>query len=798
MKFTLAWLKRHLDTNATVDDIANALTDVGLELNFIINPADRLRDFTIGKVINVSKHPNADRLKVCQVQTDDGMKQIICGAPNARADINVVVAKPGTYIPGIDTTINVGKIRGVESFGMMCSEREMEISDEHDGIIELPSGKIGEQYIDWLERNNPSQLDPVFDIEITPNRPDALGVRGIARDLAARGMGTLIPLHYPEITGTFVSPISVHIDANTMDGCPLFTGRVIQGVKNQASPEWLQNKLKAIGLRPISALVDITNFFTMDAARPLHVFDADKISGNLRIHRAAGGEKIEALDDKEYQLNSGAMIISDASGPQSIAGIIGGRATGVSDQTKTVFLESAYWNAVEIALTGRTLKINSDARYRFERGVDPAFTIPGLEIATSMILKICGGKASNTVIEGAVPQHTRSFKFDTERVKSVVGMVIPETKQRQILTSLGFQLDGGTAHAPSWRPDIQAEVDLVEEIARIESLTKVKAAPLKRLSEGLSKPVMLPHQRREIVARRTCASLGYTECLTYSFIDKASASLFCKSNDLIEIENPISSEMSHMRPSLLPGLLLAASRNQARGYRDVALFEIGAIFEGIAPEQQRKSVAGILVGRTCPKDIHGMSRNVDVFDVKADIKAVLKAVGVPERAQILRDASDYWHPGRHGKICLNPKQELGVFGEIHPRVISVLGIHGTVTAFEIRLDNVPQRRNNRATRIPLVTSDLQVVERDFSFVVDNHVEASSLINAVRSVDKSLISDAHVFDVFTGEQFGQGKKSVAFTVRLEPTTRTLTDEDIEQLSQKIILKITKTTGGKLRE
>ncbi|MCY4303798.1 MAG: phenylalanine--tRNA ligase subunit beta [Aestuariivita sp.] len=798
MKFTLSWLKRHLDTGASVDKIANALTDIGLEIASITNPADRLKEFTIGKVISASKHPNADRLQVCQVQTDAGIKQIICGAPNARPDINVVVAKPGTYIPGIDTTINVGMIRGIESFGMMCSEREMEISDEHEGIIELPSGKVGEQYIDWLAKNKPSQLELVFDIEITPNRPDALGVRGIARDLAARGIGTLVPLNHFAVTGAFESPISVHIDANTLNGCPLFAGRVIQGVKNQTSPEWLQSQLKAIGLRPISALVDITNFFTVDVARPLHVFDARKIKGNLRIHRAKGGERIETLDEKEYQLNAGTMIISDGNGPRSIAGIIGGCATGVSDQTETVFLESAYWNPVDIALTGRKLKINSDARYRFERGVDPAFTIQGLDAATSMILKICGGKVSKTVIAGAVPEYARSFKFDAERVKSIVGMDISESKQRQILTSLGFELDENMAYVPSWRPDIQGEVDLVEEIARIESLTKLKATPLKRIFEGIPKPVIRPHQRNEVIVRRACASLGYNECLTYSFIDQASASLFCNGNDLTEIENPISSEMSHMRPSLLPGLLMAVLRNQTRGYMDIALFEIGAIFEGIAPEQQRKSVAGVLVGRTGPKDIHGMSRNVDIFDVKADIKAVLKAIGVPKRMQILRGASNYWHPGRHGKLCLNPKQELGVFGEIHPRIVTDLGVQGVVTAFEVKLDNVPQRRNNCPTRFPLVVSDLQVVERDFSFIVDNDVESSTIINAVRSADKSLISDAYIFDVFTGEQIGHKKKSIAFKVRLEPKTKTLTDNDIEHLSKKIILKIKKVTGGNLRE
>ncbi len=797
MKFTLSWLKDHLDTTATVDEIAEALTDLGLEVEEISNPAERLRDFTIGKVLSAEKHPDADRLRVCQVATDEGTKQIICGAPNAREGITVVVAKPGVYVPGIDTTIGVGKIRGIESFGMMASEREMELSDEHDGIIELPTGEVGERFIDWLAENDPSKVDPVIEIAITPNRQDALGVAGIARDLAARGLGKVKPTETYEVPGGFPSPISVSIDADTLDGCPLFTGRVIRGVKNGHSPQWLQDQLRAIGLRPISALVDITNFFTYDQNRPLHVFDADKVKGGLRIHRAAGGEVLEALDDKEYTFQPGMMVISDDDGPESIAGIMGGNPTGVTEDTENVFLESAYWDHIQIAMAGRALKINSDARYRFERGVDPAYTLPGLEAATQMILDLCGGEASKVVIAGAVPDHSRAYKLDPARVRSLVGMEIPESEQRQTLTALGFRLDGSMAHVPSWRPDVQGEADLVEEVARVASLTKLKGRPLKRLTDGVPKPVMTEKQLREAAARRTCAALGYNECVTYSFIDQASAALFGGGTDETMLENPISSEMSHMRPALLPGLLQAAARNQARGFMDLALFEVGPAFQGGEPGEQTALVSGLLVGRTGPKDVHGASRDVDVFDVKADAEAVLAAIGAPAKVQILRGADAWWHPGRHGKICLGPKKVLGVFGELHPKVLNAMDIKGPAMAFTIWPDEVPIPRKSGSTRAALDISDLQAVERDFAFVVDAEVEALTLVNAAAGADKALIDDVRVFDEFIGGSLGDGKKSIAVTVRLQPRDATLKEADIDAVSAKIVDKVTKATGGTLR-
>ncbi|MEM8728510.1 MAG: phenylalanine--tRNA ligase subunit beta [Pseudomonadota bacterium] len=797
MKFTLSWLKTHLDTEASLEEILDTLTDLGLEVEEVTNPLDALKDFTLGFVKEAEKHPDADRLNVCQVETGDGVTQIICGAPNARAGITVVIAKPGTYVPGIDTTIGVGKIRGVESFGMMCSEREMQLSDEHDGIIELPSGDVGQSFVDWLAEHRPEAVDPVIEIAITPNRPDALGVRGVARDLAARGLGRLIPAPDVTVAGTFPCPISVHIEEDTLDGCPLFTGRLIRGVKNGPSPKWLQDQLKAIGLRPISALVDVTNFFTYDMNRPLHVFDADKVKGNLRVHRAEGGETLTALDDKTYTFEPGMIVISDDEGPESIAGIMGGDPTGVTEETTNVFVESAFWDFIQIALAGRSLKINSDARYRFERGVDPAYTRPGLEAATQMILDLCGGAASEVVVAGAVPDHARAYRLDTDRVQSLVGMDIAPQTQRATLEALGFTLDGDMAQVPSWRPDVQGEADLVEEVARIASLTGLRGTPLPRTDAGVPKPVLTAEQKRTSAARRMAAALGYNECVSYSFIDRAAAALFGGGAEDTQLENPISTDMSHMRPALLPGLLQAAARNQARGFMDLALFECGPAFDGGEPGEQHNLVTGLLVGRTGSKDVHGGTRAVDVFDVKADAEAILKALGAPAKVQILRGARDWWHPGRHGKICLGPKKVLGIFGELHPRVLEAMDVKGPAMAFTLWPDVIPLPRKTGATRPALDLHDLQAVERDFAFVVDAEVEALSLVNAAQGADKTLISQVRVFDEFIGGSLGEGKKSLAIAVRLQPTEKTLTDADIEAVGAKIVEKVSKATGGVLR-
>jgi phenylalanyl-tRNA synthetase beta chain len=795
MKFTLSWLKDHLETEASLDDILYALTDLGLEVEGVENPSERLSAFTIGFVKSAEKHPDADKLRVCQVTTDEGDMQIICGAPNAREGIKVVVAKPGVYVPGIDTTIGVGKIRGVESFGMMCSEREMELSEEHDGIIELSSGEIGQKFTDWLAEHDPSKVDTVIEIAITPNRPDALGVRGIARDLAARGLGTLKARDADPIKGAFPCPISVSIDDT--DACPVFFGRVIKGVKNGPSPAWLQDALKAIGLRPISTLVDITNFFTYDRNRPLHVFDAAKVKGNLRVHLSKGGEQFAALDDKEYTLEAGMCVISDDGGVESLGGIMGGLNSSCDENTTDVFLEAAFFDPIRTAHTGRKLKINSDARYRFERGIDPEWTPEGIEHATRMIIDLCGGEASDVVMAGAMPDHSRAYKLDTDRVQSLVGMEIPAASQRASLEALGFVMDGDMAQVPSWRPDVQGEADLVEEVARIASLTKLVGRPLTRVDAGIPKPILTPMQKREQIARRTIAALGYNECVHYSFIDANSAAMFGGGTDATKLENPISSEMSHMRPALLPGLLQAAARNQARGYNDMALFEVGPAFHGGEPTEQHLLASGLLIGNTGPKDVHGTRRAVDVYDVKADAEAALSAMGAPAKVQILRGADDTWHPGRHGKICLGPKKVLGVFGEVHPKILAAYDIKGPVMAFTLWPSEIPFPKSKTATRPALTLQDLQAVERDFAFVVDAQVEALTLVNAAAGADKALIAGVRVFDEFIGGSLGEGKKSLAITVRLQPTEKTLKDEDIEAVSAKIIEKVSKATGGALR-
>ena len=804
MKFTLAWLADHLDTTESLAAITDALTDLGLEVEGVTDPAAALAAFRICRVIEAVQHPNADRLRLCRVETyPDGPAgrmeevQVVCGAPNARTGLVGVFAPVGTHVPGTGVDLKPGNIRGVDSNGMLCSERELMLSDNHDGIIELPAdAPLGARYVDWRGLN-----DPMVEIKVTPNRPDALGVRGIARDLAARGLGTLRPLPVTPVKGLFASPIAVQIDpALRAKGCPHFAGRVIRGVRNGPSPAWLADRLKAIGLRPISSLVDITNYFTHGLNRPLHVFDAAKVTGPLRIRFATAGETLLALDGKTYALAPGQMVIADDHGPESLAGVMGGEASGCSPDTTEVFVESAFWDPITIATTGRALKINTDARYRFERGVDPAFTLPGLELATQMILDLCGGEASEVVQDGSAPDTSRAYRLNPARVISLVGMDIPEATQRATLQALGFSLKGDMASPPSWRPDILGEADLVEEVARIASLAKLQGAALPRRQAGVPKPILTPLQTRERTARRSLAALGYNECVTYSFIDAASAALFGGGTDAVRIDNPISSEMSHLRPDLLPGLLQAAARNQARGFMDLALFEVGPAFHGGEPGDQHLQAAGLLIGQSAPRSPHAARRPVDVFDAKADVEAALAALGAPAKVQITRKAGTWWHPGRSGTISLGPTV-LATFGEVHPRILQAMNVKGPAVAFSLLVANVPLPKVKTPTRPALAISDLQAVERDFAFVVDAHVEALTAVNAAAGADKTLIESVRLFDQFTGDkaeaQMGAGRKSIALTVRLQPQDRTLTDAEIEAVSAKIVDKVSKATGGALR-
>ncbi|MEL7215792.1 MAG: phenylalanine--tRNA ligase subunit beta, partial [Pseudomonadota bacterium] len=712
--------------------------------------------------------------------------------------IKVVVAHPGTYVPGIDTTIQIGKIRGVESHGMMCSEREMMVSDEHDGIIELPeSAEVGARYIDVADLN-----DPTIEIAITPNRPDALGVAGIARDLAARGLGTVITPAIEPVSGTFESPIKVSLSNEVADeACPVFYGRMIRGVKNGPSPKWLQKQLQAIGLRPISALVDITNFLTYDRNRPLHVFDADKVHGDIEVRFAREGETILALDGKDYALTPEMTVIADKNGPEGIGGVMGGEVSGCTEETVNVFVEAAYFDTVRTAYTGRAMKINSDARYRFERGIDPAFTPEGMELATRMILDLCGGEPSEVVVAGAIPDTSRSYRFDPARCSSLVGMDIAEVDQKRILTDLGFTVEGERVHVPSWRPDVMGDADIVEEVARVTSLTKLEGKPLKRPA-GVAKPVVTPMQRRTGIARRTLAALGAHECVTYSFIQVDHAAHFGGGTDETMLGNPISSDMSHMRPDLLAGLLTAAARNQARGFNDFGLFEVGPVFAGGEPGEEALHASILRVGHTAPRNAHGTRRALDAFDAKADAEAVLAAIGAPvERLMVLRSAPAWFHPGRSGVLSLGPKNPLAAFGELHPKTLAALDVKGPAVGVTLYLENVPFPKSKGPSRGALAISDLQAVERDFAFVVPADLEVDTLVRAAKGADKKLITEVSVFDIFEGEraeaQMGEGKKSVAIAVRLQPKDATLTDKDIEAVGEKIVATVAKATGGALR-
>jgi phenylalanyl-tRNA synthetase beta chain len=800
MKFTLAWLKEHLETDASLEAIAFALTDLGLEVEGVTDPGAKLAPFTVGEVLEAWPHPDADKLRVCRVATADGEKQIVCGAPNARAGIKVVVARPGDYIPGIDTVIKVGKIRGVESHGMMLSEREMQLSDEHTGIVELaPDAPVGARYIDL------AAPDPVIHIAVTPNRPDALGVAGIARDLAARGVGRLITPAIEPVAGSFPCPVAVYLAPDVVtEACPLFVGRLVRGVRNGPSPQWLQDRLRAIGLRPISALVDITNYITYDRARPLHVFDADTLNGAVTVRLARPGERLPALDGRTYTFEGSETLVCDAEGPEAIGGVIGGTRTGCTEATTNVFIEAAYFDPVRTARTGRRLKVNSDARYRFERGVDPAFTPCGIELATRMILELCGGEASEIEIAGAVPRSQRSIRLDTGRVARLVGMEIADAEQVRILEALGFEVAPGGAvrqvRVPSWRPDVQGEPDLVEEIARIASLSKLAGKPMGRPA-GVARPILTPMQRREGQARRRIAALGYNECVTYSFIDRAAAELFGGGDETVRLENPISSEMSHLRPDLLPGLLRAAARNQARGFADLALFEIGQAFPGGEPGEQALLAAGLRTGASAARNPHGTRRGVDLWDARADAEAALAAIGAPSGLMIQRTAPDWFHPGRSAVLSLGPKTVLAAFGELHPRVLNALDVKGPAVAFTLRLEALPFPKARATARPPLRVSDLQPVERDFAFVLDARVEAEAVLKAARAADKALIEAVTVFDVFEGPkaeaQMGPGRKSMAIAVRLQPTAATLTEAEIEAVSARVVAGVEKATGGTLR-
>jgi len=797
MKFTLSWLKEHLETDADAGTIAETATNIGLEVEAVEDKAAALAAFTVARVISAEPHPNADKLRLCMIDTGSGTAQVVCGAPNARSGLIGVFAPPGTYIPGSGFTLGVATIRGVESRGMLCSERELLLSNEHDGIIELAAATpVGSSAAAAL-----GLADPVFDVAITPNRGDCTSVYGIARDLAAAGLGGLRDGSVAPVPGRFPSPVrtSLEFPPGTEDACPIFAGRFIRAVKNGPSPEWLQKRLKAVGLRPISAIVDVTNFIAHDRGRPLHAFDAAKLQGNMRSRLARPGETLSALDGKTYTLDEDMVVIADEAAPRGIAGIMGGADSGCTDTTTELFLESALFDPVRTARTGRRLGIVSDARYRFERGVDPEFVLPGLELATRLILEMCGGEASEIVVAGAAPPWKRTIAFAPSEVRRLAGLELPRDEIIRILRKLGFIVEDEEVLAvapPSWRSDVHRAADLVEEVVRIHGIDKVPATPMKR-PYPIARPVLTPAQRRACSARRALAARGFDETVHFSFIPRAHAKLFGGGDDARELENPISADLDALRPSLLPSLLAAAARNQARGFGHVMLFEIGAQFESGIPQAQANVAAGARAGEP-PRHWLKTSAVPHVFGAKADAIAALEAAwGQPVTAPVQAGGAPWYHPGRSGTVALGPKV-LAYFGELHPRIAAAFDLKGPVSVFEVFLDAIPEAKSRTTkARAKLEASDLMAVERDFAFILDSGIAADQVLKAARAADRVLIERVEVFDLYEGKTLPDGKKSLAIAVRLQPKERTLTDPEIEAVAQKIVTAVANATGGVLR-
>lgn len=800
MKFTLSWLKQHLETDATLPQICDRLTALGLEVESVRDPGASLAPFIIAQVLAAEKHPQADRLKVCTVDTGKEKLQVVCGAPNCRAGLKTVLARPGDVMPDSGEALKKGVIRGVESQGMLCAADELKLQDEEtSGIIELPDdAPLGVNFARYAKLD-----DPVIEINLTPNRPDCAGVYGIARDLAAAGIGALKPLAIAPVKSQKPSPIKVTLDFPAGDkACPLFVGRLIRNVKNGPSPEWLQQRLKAIGLRPISALVDITNYLTCDCARPLHVFDAQKIKGNLWVRPAKGGETFAALNGKEYVMQPGMTAIGDDTGILSLAGIMGGIGSSCDETTTDVFIESALFDAVRTARTGRALQVNSDARYRFERGVDPSFTIPGAELATKLVLEFCGTPQTEVCtleIAGAVPDHTRTIMLDPAKCRRHAGVDVPQVEQEKILTALGFGVavkDGKLAVTPpGWRPDIEGVADLVEEIIRVKGYEHIPATSLQRPQAVTSAAIDAQDQRLS-AARRALAGQGLMEAVTWSFMPSAVAAQFGVVDAGLRLVNPISSDLDVMRPSILGNLVQAAKRNADRGFADVGLFEIGPIFKNAAPEGQ-VTVATVLRAGSTPRHWAMPLRAMDAYDAKVDALAALAAAGAPTVSlQVTADAPGWYHPGRSGVLRLGPTV-LAYFGELHPSLLAACDAEAPMVGAEIFPAAIPQSRATGTAKPLLKLEALQGVTRDFAFVVDRDVTAAKLIKAVRDADKNLIRDVNVFDVYEGSKIEAGKKSMAVNVTLQPGDKSLTEAEIDVLAARVTASVAKATNAVLR-
>ena len=797
MKLTLAWLKRHLETSASLDDIVATLNRIGLEVEGVEDRSRELAPFTAARVVSAEPHPNAERLRVCLVETADAEIQVVCGAPNARAGMMGVFAPSGSHIPGTGLDLKHTVIRGIESRGMLCSERELGLSDEHEGIIELPDQTpVGTPFAAVAGLD-----DPVIDLSVTPDRGDCFSVRGIARDLAAAGLGELLPLDTAPCPGTYDSPLAIELDfaPGTEDACPAFLGRHFRGLANGPSPEWMRRKLEAVGLRPITALVDITNWLTLDIGRPAHIYDARKVSGPIGARLARPGESFEALNGKAYEPDDKMTVIFDSSGMLGLGGVIGGAGTGADETTSEGFLEIALFDPLRTAATGRKLNLVSDARQRFERGIDNAFAPASMEVATRLILDICGGEASHVVTAGSVPVARQIMDVRPSRVRSLGGIDIPADRASAILGDLGFAVreadeDAWSVTVPSWRHDMECEPDVIEEILRIHGFDEIPMATLPRPG-GVPRDALSTGQKRLRRARRILAGRGLDEAVTYSFIASATAHMFGGGNDGLELVNPISSDMSAMRPSLIPGLLEAAARNQARGLRDPGLFETGPVYHGI--QDQKTAVAGLRTGRTGPRHWCGGDRDVDAFDAKADALAVLDAAGIPAgRLDTTADAETWFHPGRSGVLRLGPNA-LASFGEVHPEILRSLDVAGPAVVFELHLEAMPRPRTRSPARPDLHLSRFQPVRRDFAFLVDQDVPASRVLRAITGTARDLIQEVEVFDRYTGPGIADDKVSLAVAVTFQPEQASLTENEIEALSGRIVETVRKRTGGTLR-
>ncbi len=804
MKFTLDWLNEHLDTDASANEIGETLTKIGLELESMEDQGKALSAFVTAHVVSAEQHPNADKLRVCKVDAGTGeLIDVVCGAPNARTGLKSVFAFPGTYIPGKDMTIGKGNIRGQVSNGMLCSNAELELSNDHDGIIELPSdAPIGVKYTDYAGING-----VVFDISITPNRGDATGVYGIARDLAAFGLGTLKSTDMSPVASASKSPIAPlphQFGADEPKAVRKFAGRYIRNIKNGPSPAWLQQRLRAVGLRPINAIVDITNLVSLGWGRPLHAYDADKLNGQP-VLRNARNEAFDALDNKVYMLDETMTVIADDTGPLCLGGIMGGIRSGVTEATTNVFMECASWDPELIARSGRKTGIVSDARYRLERHVDPALTEPGLELATRLVLELCGGEPMQPAISGDDMFLNTVVEFPLSEVRRLTGLDLEPMVAIAILSRLGFEMTGKgdnfTVTVPSWRPDVTQKADLVEEVMRMVGVDNVPVEPLPRLNH-VAPRMLTTIQNRRRIARRALAARGLDEAVTWSFISHDEATRFGGGQESLQLANAIASDMTDMRPSLLPGLLAAARRNANRGIADLAIFEVGQVFLSDAPEGQHTYASGIRTGTAklggAGRHWSGKSEAVGVFDAKADLGAVLDALGYDiDKVQLFAEPAPWSHPGRGGRIAQGPKT-LGWFGELHPAWATELDLDFPVAAFELDLDALPEpRKKPTKTKPALDLSALMPLTRDFAFVVDKAVTAGAILKAARGADKALIKDVNVFDVFEGSHVGEGKKSVAIEVTLQPSDKTLTEEEIDKVSASIIAAVTKQSGGVLR-